>query len=40
VANIVGQQEVEAWGGRVEALPLVAGQSTTGVIERVLHGLK
>jgi D-beta-D-heptose 7-phosphate kinase/D-beta-D-heptose 1-phosphate adenosyltransferase len=40
VANIVGQREVEAWGGRVEALPLVAGQSTTGVIERVLHGLK
>ena len=40
VANIVGQREVEAWGGRVEALPLVAGQSTTGVIERVLHGLQ
>jgi len=40
VANIVGQREVEAWGGRVEALPLVAGQSTTGVIERVLHELQ
>ena len=40
VANIVGQREVEAWGGRVEALPLVAGQSTTGVIERVLLGLQ
>jgi rfaE bifunctional protein nucleotidyltransferase chain/domain len=38
-SNIVGQKEVEAWGGRVEALPLVAGQSTTGVIERVLGGL-
>ena len=38
-ANIVGQSEVEGWGGKVEALPLVAGQSTTGVIERVLHGL-
>jgi len=34
-ANIVGQREVEGWGGKVEALPLVAGQSTTGVIERV-----
>ena len=38
-ANIVGQKEVEGWGGKVEALPLVAGQSTTGVIERVLVGL-
>ena len=33
------KREVEGWGGKVEALPLVAGQSTTGVIERVLHGL-
>ena len=40
VANIVGQREVEGWGGRVEALSLVAGKSTTGVIERVLHGMK
>jgi rfaE bifunctional protein nucleotidyltransferase chain/domain len=38
-ANIVGQKEVEGWGGKVEALPLVAGQSTTGVIERVLIAL-
>jgi rfaE bifunctional protein nucleotidyltransferase chain/domain len=38
-ANIVGQREVEAWGGRVEALPLVPGQSTTSVIDRVLRGL-
>ena len=34
--NIVGRPEVESWGGRVVALPLVAGQSTTGIIERVL----
>jgi D-beta-D-heptose 7-phosphate kinase/D-beta-D-heptose 1-phosphate adenosyltransferase len=34
---IVGRSEVESWGGRVVALPLVAGQSTTGVIERVLQ---
>jgi D-beta-D-heptose 7-phosphate kinase/D-beta-D-heptose 1-phosphate adenosyltransferase len=35
--NIVGSQEVESWGGKVVALPLVEGQSTTGIIERVLH---
>src|SRR5262245_21337605 len=38
LGDIVGRQEVEGWGGRVVALPLVAGQSTTGVIERVLGG--
>jgi rfaE bifunctional protein nucleotidyltransferase chain/domain len=35
--NIVGGKEVEAWGGKVVALPLMEGQSTTGIIERVLH---
>jgi rfaE bifunctional protein nucleotidyltransferase chain/domain len=35
-ANIVGQAEVESWGGRVVALSLVEGHSTTGIIERVL----
>jgi D-beta-D-heptose 7-phosphate kinase/D-beta-D-heptose 1-phosphate adenosyltransferase len=35
-ANIVGQSEVEAWGGKVVALPLVEGHSTTGIVERVL----
>ena len=35
-ANIVGQTEVEAWGGKVVALTLVEGCSTTGIIERVL----
>ena len=34
--KIVGRPQVESWGGRVVALPLVAGQSTTSVIERVL----
>jgi D-beta-D-heptose 7-phosphate kinase/D-beta-D-heptose 1-phosphate adenosyltransferase len=34
--HIVGRVEVESWGGRVVALPLLEGQSTTGVIERVL----
>jgi rfaE bifunctional protein nucleotidyltransferase chain/domain len=37
IDNIVGSREVEGWGGRVVALPLVPGQSTTGVIERVLE---
>ena len=35
-ANIVGQAEVESWGGRVVALPLVEGHSTTGIVERVV----
>jgi len=34
--NIVGQHEVESWGGRVVALPLVPGSSTTNIVERVL----
>ena len=37
--NIVGSKEVEGWGGKVAAIPLVPGQSTTSVIDRVLHGL-
>lgn len=35
-ANIVGQPEVEGWGGKVVALPLVEGRSTSGIVERVL----
>jgi rfaE bifunctional protein nucleotidyltransferase chain/domain len=35
-ANIVGQSEMEGWGGAVVALPLVEGCSTTDIIERVL----
>ena len=34
--NIVGQPEVEGWGGKVLALSLVDGHSTTGIVERVL----
>jgi D-beta-D-heptose 7-phosphate kinase/D-beta-D-heptose 1-phosphate adenosyltransferase len=34
--NIVGRAEVESWGGHVATIPLTAGKSTTGVIERVL----
>jgi D-beta-D-heptose 7-phosphate kinase/D-beta-D-heptose 1-phosphate adenosyltransferase len=36
-SNIVGQPEVEGWGGKVVALPLVEGCSTTGIVERVLE---
>ena len=35
-ANIVGQREVESWGGKVVALPLIKGRSTSGIVERVL----
>jgi D-beta-D-heptose 7-phosphate kinase/D-beta-D-heptose 1-phosphate adenosyltransferase len=35
-ANIVGQTEVENWGGQVAALSLVEGLSTSAIIERVL----
>jgi len=35
--NIVGRAEVEGWGGKVVALPLVEGKSTTGIVERVLN---
>jgi D-beta-D-heptose 7-phosphate kinase/D-beta-D-heptose 1-phosphate adenosyltransferase len=37
--GIVGQEEVEAWGGEVVVVPLIAGQSSTGVVERVLSHL-
>jgi D-beta-D-heptose 7-phosphate kinase/D-beta-D-heptose 1-phosphate adenosyltransferase len=35
--DIVGRSEVEGWGGRVEALALVEGQSTSGIVNRVLE---
>jgi rfaE bifunctional protein nucleotidyltransferase chain/domain len=36
IDGIVGRAEVEGWGGKVIALPLVNGKSTTGIVERVL----
>jgi D-beta-D-heptose 7-phosphate kinase/D-beta-D-heptose 1-phosphate adenosyltransferase len=33
--TVVGRSEVEARGGRVVIVPLVAGQSTTSIIERL-----
>lgn len=35
-SNIVGQSEVESWGGKVVALPLIEGRSTSGIVDRVL----
>ena len=34
--GIVGQSEVESWGGEVVGLELLDGYSTTGIIQRVL----
>src|SRR5262245_23498102 len=35
VDEIVGRTEVESWGGKVVAVPLVGGKSTTDIVERV-----
>ena len=35
IDQIVGREEVEAAGGRVVRVPLVAGRSTTKVLERI-----
>ena len=37
VETIVGRREVEAAGGRVVSLPWLEGQSSTAIIERILH---
>jgi rfaE bifunctional protein nucleotidyltransferase chain/domain len=37
-AAIVGADDVEGWGGRVVRIPLVAGHSTTELLERVRKG--
>jgi rfaE bifunctional protein nucleotidyltransferase chain/domain len=35
--SIVGAKEVKSWGGSVHSIPLLAGRSTTSVIERIRH---
>lgn len=35
VDDIVGADEVRSWGGEVQVLPFVEGQSTTGLIELI-----
>jgi D-beta-D-heptose 7-phosphate kinase/D-beta-D-heptose 1-phosphate adenosyltransferase len=34
-ATVVGADDVESWGGRVVIVPLVPGQSTTSIIEKL-----
>ncbi len=34
--GIVGKEEVEAWGGKVVAVPLIDGQSSTRVVDRIV----
>jgi rfaE bifunctional protein nucleotidyltransferase chain/domain len=36
INDIVGRAEVEGWGGKVIALSLMQGKSTTGIVERVV----
>jgi rfaE bifunctional protein nucleotidyltransferase chain/domain len=37
---IVGAKEVKSWGGAVYSIPLLPGQSTTSVIERIRRHVK
>jgi D-beta-D-heptose 7-phosphate kinase/D-beta-D-heptose 1-phosphate adenosyltransferase len=38
--EIHGREEVEAAGGRVVALPFIAGASSTSIIERIKEGMR
>jgi D-beta-D-heptose 7-phosphate kinase/D-beta-D-heptose 1-phosphate adenosyltransferase len=38
IETIVGAKEVMAYNGRVEVIPLEAGFSTTGIIEKIMNG--
>jgi D-glycero-beta-D-manno-heptose 1-phosphate adenylyltransferase len=35
VATTVGAAEVRAWGGRFESIPLLAGRSTSALLEKI-----
>jgi len=35
INDIVGRAEVEGWGGKVVALPLIEGKSTSDIVERI-----
>lgn len=37
VKQIVGQKEVAKWGGRVTTLPYIKGNSTTGIIRKIIR---
>lgn len=36
--RVVGAREVKSWGGRVVLVPLVEGQSTSGIVSRIVRG--
>ncbi|MCZ6634921.1 MAG: D-glycero-beta-D-manno-heptose 1-phosphate adenylyltransferase [bacterium] len=36
--TIVGREEVEAAGGQVKTIPLIEGQSTTNIVQKILDG--
>jgi D-beta-D-heptose 7-phosphate kinase/D-beta-D-heptose 1-phosphate adenosyltransferase len=38
-ATVVGADEVKAWGGRVELVPLVPGFSTTEIVRKLSAGM-
>lgn len=38
IENIVGAKEVMANGGEVKIMPFVQGLSTTGIIDKIVHG--
>ncbi len=35
--GVVGKEQVESWGGRVELIRFVDGKSTTGIIDKILQ---
>jgi rfaE bifunctional protein nucleotidyltransferase chain/domain len=37
-SQIAGAAEVESWGGKVKLIPLVAGKSTTSIIQKMRSG--
>jgi rfaE bifunctional protein nucleotidyltransferase chain/domain len=38
--QIIGRQEVEAAGGRVVSVPVIPGQSTTAILEKIRQGAR
>ena len=38
--GIVGAEQVEGWGGEVVPIGLVEGQSTSGIIDRIVSGIR
>ncbi|MGC8862631.1 MAG: D-glycero-beta-D-manno-heptose 1-phosphate adenylyltransferase [Armatimonadota bacterium] len=38
--QVVGAREVKSWGGRVVLVPLVEGQSTSGIVSRIVQGAR